>query len=679
MANYRFIAPIEPAGDFALTNVEYIEAEGGVRLGSVINSIQEQLSGVITEEQVDEKIADVNQTIATMQADVDSKADANSVYTKNDVYQKSEVDTRLTDKVDKQNGYGLISDADRVQIQTNKSKIADAENSLATKASNETVSEVERRMSVQESRMDQIVGEVPAGSADEIADARVDETGKAWQNLGDHIRGSATRLKEQYSELKEDLINSPIPIEKYGAMGDGITDDSDALENALKKSSSIVLGKNKIYLCKRQLQFTSGYINIEGNNSTIIFKITEEKSEQNSANIEFKNSYVNLNNLTIDGGIEWIDRPFQESADYENYRTLRAKTRHGISLSSCGKSSLTNIVVKNCQAGYFITDSINIRIINSRSEYTLGDGVFITGSSNTIFVNNHRCINVDDDSYTAIAYKKESVPTNILFLNCVSNNGFGALITLIGCYNAKAYGCSINGCRFTPFKLGNHEAFGVNGSHQIVYNCVATLSDVLESYSGDNLTIINSNDNNTTNNIIVDNCYISYNATSDYTLLINNAIQSSIQNNRITGLNVKFNNCNNLTFSGNRITINNKLSIAKCENITMINNIINNKTENEYKALIICSNSGNIKIIGNIITSGDSNELSIFNNTNRIIFDIRTISVTNIIPHTLEYLGTFYLVSGIPTNAFKTGQLLYSSGRMLVVFPNEYKEITFNN
>ena len=484
---------------------------------------------------------------------------------------------------------------------------------------------------------------------------------------------------EKFQELNEDLINSPVPIEKYGAVGDGITDDSDALENALKKSSYIVLGKNKNYLCKRQLQFTSGYINIEGNNSTIIFKITEEKTEQNSANIEFKNSYVNLNNLTIDGGIEWIDRPFQESDDYENYRTLRSKTRHGISLSSCGKSNLTNVVVKNCQAGYFITDSINISIINSRSEYTLGDGVFITGSSNTIFVNNHRCMNVDDDSYTAIAYKKESVPTNIMFINCSSNNGFGALITLIGCYNAKAYGCSINCCRFTPFKLGNHEAFSVNGSHQIVYNCVANLSDILESYTGNNLTIINSNDDNTTNNIIVDNCYISYNGTSDYTLLINNAIQSSIQNNRIIGFNVKFNNCNNLTFSGNRITINNKLSIAKCENITMINNIINNKTENEYKALIICSNSGNIKIIGNIITSGDSNELAIFNNTNRIIFDTRTISVTNIITHTLEYLGTFNLVSGIPTNAFKVGQLLYSAEKILVVFPNEYKEITFKN
>lgn len=62
---------------------------------------------------------------------------------------------------------------------------------------------------VLKARVDQIVGEVPPGSADEIADARVMIDGKTSQNLGDAIRTQVTSLKEtidtNVADLKEEL------------------------------------------------------------------------------------------------------------------------------------------------------------------------------------------------------------------------------------------------------------------------------------------------------------------------------------------------------------------------------------------------------------------------------------------------------------------------------------------
>lgn len=55
---------------------------------------------------------------------------------------------------------------------------------------------------VLKARVDQIVGEVPPGSADEIADARVMIDGKTSQNLGDAIRTQVTSLKETIDGLE---------------------------------------------------------------------------------------------------------------------------------------------------------------------------------------------------------------------------------------------------------------------------------------------------------------------------------------------------------------------------------------------------------------------------------------------------------------------------------------------
>lgn len=69
------------------------------------------------------------------------------------------------------------------------------------------VNEVKREMAVQEARMDQLVGTVPEGSADEIADARVTADGKTEANLGNAIRSQVSGLKETIDTVYDAVVD----------------------------------------------------------------------------------------------------------------------------------------------------------------------------------------------------------------------------------------------------------------------------------------------------------------------------------------------------------------------------------------------------------------------------------------------------------------------------------------
>lgn len=190
---------LEPMGKYFLIRALHIDVDG-VRLDKVINEVKSSIESIKTD------------YYTKQQADDNFAA-------KTDVYTKSEVDTALSNKVSVQSGYGLISDAEKAQIQTNKANITAAETAIAGKASQEevntiksdvagkasteAVTQLQNDMAVQEARMDQLVGTVPEGSADEIADARIDNTGKTYANLGDHIRGTETSLKETIARITE--------------------------------------------------------------------------------------------------------------------------------------------------------------------------------------------------------------------------------------------------------------------------------------------------------------------------------------------------------------------------------------------------------------------------------------------------------------------------------------------
>lgn len=228
---------LSPIGKFFVARSENI-GHNNVRLDLVINSVQEEITALrnstYTKADIDNEFAEVNSEFIKI----------NSTLT--------QINVELSKKVDTQSGYGLISDADKSQIQATKTATETLREDLAGKASSESVSNLQTEMAVQTARMDQLVGEVPAGSADEIADARVMTDGKTAANLGDAIRTQSSRLKEQITNTNSRISNI---IAQSGTSDTEVVDarfsnvtgiQYDTLSDRLEETDSKIDGKADI-------------------------------------------------------------------------------------------------------------------------------------------------------------------------------------------------------------------------------------------------------------------------------------------------------------------------------------------------------------------------------------------------------------------------------------------------
>ena len=189
MGKFKLIDSLEPAGDFKIAQSKDI-AYNGV---SVEKALNDQIS---TAEQVETNTAAIAQNTADINTQsgkietLSGKVTAAETAIAGKASQ-SEVDSIKTDVAGK---------ASQTEVETIKTDVAG-------KASAEAVTQLQTDMSVQTARMDQLVGTVPEGSADEIADARVTADGKTEANLGNAIRTQISGLKETIADQNEAFIN----------------------------------------------------------------------------------------------------------------------------------------------------------------------------------------------------------------------------------------------------------------------------------------------------------------------------------------------------------------------------------------------------------------------------------------------------------------------------------------
>lgn len=168
--NLEIIAPVKGKGDFPAVESENVGV-GEKRLNTVIEEINAAAQSTATE-------------VETEKVNIQTNSEAIEEI-------RSELSAAET---------AISGKASQEEVNTIKSDVAG-------KASTEAVSQLQTEMDVQKARMDQLV-EDPEVGVDEIADARIDNTGKTYDNLGDHIRGTETSLKETIGTISDDIEKS---------------------------------------------------------------------------------------------------------------------------------------------------------------------------------------------------------------------------------------------------------------------------------------------------------------------------------------------------------------------------------------------------------------------------------------------------------------------------------------
>lgn len=150
---------------------------------------------------------------------------------------------------------------------------------------------------------------------------------------GNHIDdgGNYHKLNNNlYAELiiKDGIVN----LDWYGAYGDGIHNDSLAIQKAFESNYKIIFGYKKTYLIGTSITIFNS-IDVDFNYSTLIFKntINLEANEISLGNYSYIGKDIVLNNVNCSNGIFKITSPTQKWSD--------SKTQYKLGFSSYVKNN----------------------------------------------------------------------------------------------------------------------------------------------------------------------------------------------------------------------------------------------------------------------------------------------------------------------------------------------------
>lgn len=154
-----------------------------------------------------------------------------------------------------------------------------------------------------------------------LKDEVIDTSIRAW--LADHPEATTT---VQNGAITEQKINAEflnyikkdyVTPEMFGAVGDGVADDTESFNKCINHSSLILLGAGKKYNVKK-LTYNANYI-ICG------FGAHNEYVQTNTM--------PTIKNLSITGSVEWNDK---------------AQCFENVQLENCALSDLNRLILKNC-------------------------------------------------------------------------------------------------------------------------------------------------------------------------------------------------------------------------------------------------------------------------------------------------------------------------------------------
>ena len=293
------------------------------------------------------------------------------------------------------------------------------------------------------------------------------------------------------------IENNTINIKQFGAKGDGTTDDSLSIQNALRckgnESSIIIFNSNETYIISSGLKLFSN-TTIDLNNS--IIKTIADTTIKSDQSLVESAGYTGIQNLiikngTLDGNKIGIIIALLHANNviFENVKFLDCCTRtHIIDMGGC-----KDITIKNCDfIGCYISDA----------QYTFREMVQIDFADSA---------NMPYWNQTGTLY--DSIPTkNVVIDNCRFDIGEGTTYpTAIGTHSTANTNETLDNIKITNCVFGDFEKANIiftTVSNLIIDNNIFNnASNIIRRTSDGNLFKINISGTNTlpSKNIIISN------------------------------------------------------------------------------------------------------------------------------------------------------------------------------
>lgn len=217
-------------------------------------------------------------------------------------------------------------------------------------------------------------------------------------------------------------IASADSILNYGAVGDGVTDNKDALEACF--AANVASGK---YIYVPEGLFV--YSGVKTIQNTVLFGLGNDRSVLKALDPEHSTIYVKGNNCGVGNlthnasGVTRSSQPDATSIYFKDATNFSAKNVHSIASSGTGIRA------------YGVTSGV---ISNNYIEGSLADGIHSTNGSSNILIEHNKIYGAGDDGISVVTYGTEQVTNDITArFNDIRNPTYGRGITVVGGENIK--------------------------------------------------------------------------------------------------------------------------------------------------------------------------------------------------------------------------------------------------
>ena len=320
-------------------------------------------------------------------------------------------------------------------------------------------------------------------------------------------------------ELEHVISDSTVfhSVKFYGAVGDGITDDTEAIRTCFENENYVIFPEGSYLITDRIVIDSDNKFVIGFPNATIIedngwFAFTEANNFK-IANLKFEYA----NNKPTTNIVFWkclnVEICNCEFSDGYNFN---------VQCSTCGRVKIHDCIFNGTE--YHTAISLSIDVGFETSVYGTGGWTIIrdceisNGGLDGIIANNYnviidKCIIKSCGTRAKAAGIYSNTKSNLTITNCRISGCSGNGIDIVGCAQLVIDGCWCGANECAGIFLGS----AVNATIQNCH-CNNNGSDPIDAYQDSGIVISSYNSNNS-HNVRVGNCFAQNNANYGYRFL----------------------------------------------------------------------------------------------------------------------------------------------------------------